>query len=70
MPCAEPSTLRGISLPQTAFVPCVQKGANYALVVGDKVYTLDTKDQAVSAELNKLGSKPKLRALPTEASFR
>jgi hypothetical protein len=33
---------------------CVQKGANYALVVGDKLYTLDTKDQAVSAELNKL----------------
>jgi hypothetical protein len=33
---------------------CVQKGANYALVVGDKVYTLDTKDPAVSAELNKL----------------
>jgi hypothetical protein len=33
---------------------CVQKGANYALVVGDKVYTLDTKDQAVSAELNNL----------------
>ncbi len=33
---------------------CVQKGANYALVVGDKVYTLDTKDQAVSAELNQL----------------
>ena len=32
---------------------CVQKGANYALV-GDAVYTLDTKDQAVSAELNKL----------------
>jgi hypothetical protein len=33
---------------------CVQKGANYALGGGDKVYTLDTKDQAVSAELNKL----------------
>jgi hypothetical protein len=33
---------------------CVQKGANYTLVVGDKVYTLETKDQAVSAELNKL----------------
>jgi hypothetical protein len=33
---------------------CVQKGANYALVVGDKVYMLETKDQAVSAELNKL----------------
>ena len=25
---------------------CVQKGAKYALVVGDKVYTLDTSDQA------------------------
>jgi hypothetical protein len=33
---------------------CVQKGANYALVVGEKVYTLDTKDQAVSADLSKL----------------
>jgi hypothetical protein len=33
---------------------CVQKGANYDLVVGDKVYTLETKDQAALAELNKL----------------
>jgi hypothetical protein len=33
---------------------CVQKGANYALVVGDKVYTLDAKYQAVSTELNHL----------------
>jgi hypothetical protein len=33
---------------------CVQKGANYALVVGDKVYTLETKDQAALDELNKL----------------
>jgi hypothetical protein len=33
---------------------CVQKGANYALVVGDKVYTLETKDQASLNELNKL----------------
>ncbi len=33
---------------------CVQKGAKYALVVGDKVYTLDTSDQAALAELNKL----------------
>ncbi|MGA8438145.1 MAG: hypothetical protein WB762_03575 [Candidatus Sulfotelmatobacter sp.] len=33
---------------------CVQKGANYALVVGDKVYTLDTKDQAMLAELSNL----------------
>jgi len=33
---------------------CVQKGANYALVVGDKVYTLETKDQASLEKLNKL----------------
>jgi len=33
---------------------CVQKGAKYALVVGDKVYTLDTSDQAALDELNKL----------------
>ena len=33
---------------------CVQKGANYALVVGDKVYTLETKDQAALDTLNKL----------------
>lgn len=33
---------------------CVQKGAKYALVVGDKVYTLDTSDQATLDELDKL----------------
>src|ERR1700694_5140190 len=33
---------------------CVQKGAKYALVVGDKVYTLDTSDQAALANLSKL----------------
>jgi hypothetical protein len=33
---------------------CVQKGAKYALVVGDKVYTLDTSDQATLDNLNKL----------------
>jgi hypothetical protein len=33
---------------------CVQKGANYALVVGDKVYTLSTSDQAALDKLNKL----------------
>ena len=33
---------------------CVQKGANYALVVGDKVYTLNTSDKAALAELSKL----------------
>jgi hypothetical protein len=40
--------------PEDCVRACVQKGANYALVVGDKVYTLDAKDQAVSAELSKL----------------
>ena len=33
---------------------CVQHGAKYALVVGDKVYTLDTSNQANLDELNKL----------------
>lgn len=32
---------------------CVSKGAKYALVVGDKVYTLDTSDKAALAALDK-----------------
>ena len=32
----------------------MKKGANYALVVGDKVYTLQTSNQANLDELNKL----------------
>jgi hypothetical protein len=32
----------------------VQKGAKYALVVGDKVYTLDASDQAMLNKLNEL----------------
>jgi hypothetical protein len=32
----------------------VKKGAKYALVVGDKVYTLDTSDQAALDTLSKL----------------
>jgi hypothetical protein len=40
--------------PATCVRACVQKGAKYALVVGDKVYTLDTSDQAALDELNKL----------------
>ena len=32
----------------------MQKGAKYALVVGDKVYTLDTSDQGTLDTLNKL----------------
>jgi hypothetical protein len=33
---------------------CVQHGAKYALVVGDKVYTLDTSDKATLIALDKL----------------
>jgi hypothetical protein len=33
---------------------CVKHGANYALVVGDKVYTLQTSDKAALDSLDKL----------------
>lgn len=37
---------------------CVSKGSKYALVVGDKVYTLDTSDKAALETLDKqAGSK-------------
>jgi hypothetical protein len=40
---------------------CVAKGSKYALVVGDKVYTLETSDKAALASLNKLaGEKAKV----------
>jgi hypothetical protein len=32
---------------------CVSKGSKYALVVGDKVYTLETSDKAALATLDK-----------------
>jgi hypothetical protein len=32
---------------------CVSKGSKYALVVGDKVYTLDSSDKATLAGLDK-----------------
>ncbi len=32
---------------------CVSKGSKYALVVGDKVYTLDTSDKTALATLDK-----------------
>jgi hypothetical protein len=40
--------------PATCVRACVQKGTKYALVVGDKVYTLDTSDQATLDKLNTL----------------
>ena len=40
---------------------CVKHGANYSLVVGDKVYTLQTSDKAVLDQLDKLaGAKAKV----------
>jgi hypothetical protein len=36
---------------------CVKKGSKYALVVGDKVYTLDTPDQATLDKLDQLADK-------------
>ena len=40
---------------------CVRKGSSYALVVADKVYTLQTDDKATLAELDKLaGAKAKV----------
>ena len=36
---------------------CIKKGSNYALVVGDKVYTLKTDDKAALAELDKLAGE-------------
>jgi hypothetical protein len=40
---------------------CVAKGTNYALVVGDKLYTLHTSDKAARDQLNTLaGEKAKV----------
>jgi hypothetical protein len=51
--CGAKHTEAGIA-PADCVRACVQKGANYALVVGDKVYTLKTSDKAALDELNKL----------------
>lgn len=40
---------------------CVAKGSKYALIVGDKVYTLDTTDKGALDQLDKLsGLKAKV----------
>jgi hypothetical protein len=43
--------------PAACLRACVQKGSKYALVVGDKVYTLDTPNQATLATLDKLANQ-------------
>jgi hypothetical protein len=37
---------------------CISHGSKYALVVGDKVYTLETSDKATLAKLNDLAGAP------------
>jgi hypothetical protein len=40
---------------------CIKHGSKYALVVGDKVYTLETSDKAALSKLNDLaGAKAKV----------
>jgi hypothetical protein len=36
---------------------CAGKGSKYALVVGDKVYTLESKDKSTLSELNRLAGE-------------
>jgi hypothetical protein len=43
--------------PAACLRACVQKGSKYALVVGNKVYTLDTQDPATLASLDKLANQ-------------
>jgi len=43
--------------PASCLRTCVGKGSKYALVVGDKVYTLDTKDKSSSDALDKLAGQ-------------
>jgi hypothetical protein len=44
---------------------CVSKGSTYALVVGDKVYTLDTTDKDALATLDKMAGT-KVTVIGTE----
>lgn len=43
--------------PASCLRTCVNKGSKYALVVGDKVYTLDTSNPATLGTLAKLGAQ-------------
>jgi hypothetical protein len=36
---------------------CIKQGSKYALIEGEKVYTLETKDAAALAELDKLAGQ-------------
>ena len=43
--------------PANCLRTCIRKGSKYALVVGDKVYALDTTDNSALDELDKLADK-------------
>lgn len=43
--------------PASCLRTCVNKGSKYALVVGDKVYTLDSSSPATLDTLNKLAAQ-------------
>ena len=44
---------------------CLKQGSKYALVVGDKVYTLETSDTSATDQLDKLiGQKAKVSGTP------
>ena len=44
-------------MPPNCTRACIRKGSKYALVVGDKVYTLDTSDKTALDQLDKLADK-------------
>src|ERR1700682_429761 len=46
--------MEGGIAPAACVRACVQKGTKYALVVGDKVYALETSDQATLDNLSKV----------------
>jgi len=49
---------------------CVSRGSKYALVVGDKVYTLETSDKATLAKLSDLaGQKAKVSGTADDTSI-
>ena len=44
---------------------CIQRGSKYDLVVGDKVYVLEIKDQSIADAIDKLSDHPvKVKGIP------
>src|ERR1700676_863984 len=53
--CGAKHTMDGDEL--SCLRTCVQRGSKYDLVVGEKVYVLDTKDESSSGALDKLAGQ-------------